>query len=190
MLLRVLIAVLVVSLPAAARSATIVGPLDGATGINDLIVDGQAYDVTFLTDVSYAAAFPTPPVFMNNSGGAFDAAVAIASELNAAQVTLLTGPTLTQGGGGANAYFVPYQFPSALGPLYATSIAGGLHGNNTLPWFVNGNGQVYFNSAGSVGDAWAAMTPMSAAAPEPATAWLLLLGLGGLGVFARRRRIA
>ena len=64
-------------------------------GIDGLVVDGVTYDVTFFNasyDTVYAS---TPPTFIVNSSGAFEAAFELADALNALGVQHLDGLTAT-----------------------------------------------------------------------------------------------
>ena len=84
---------LVFSLTAANATPVLEGTTTDPTGINDLVVDGTTYDVTFSIK-SYNALFPllSPPTFEGNSTGAKDASNALAAALLAANVTSLDSP--------------------------------------------------------------------------------------------------
>jgi hypothetical protein len=161
-------------------AATLVGTTSDATGIDGLVVDGVTYDVTFVHasyDTVYAS---TPPTFIGNQSGAFDAASALATALNALGVQYLAGlstplewatvPYELLTGVTAYACFDPSN-SFCFGTPWVPEIYGeGTGGNSFTFYYIDYT--VFTSSA----------TPLPAALPLFAT------GLGGLGLLGWRRK--
>ncbi|HEY4080546.1 MAG TPA: PEP-CTERM sorting domain-containing protein [Burkholderiaceae bacterium] len=74
-----------------------------AIGVQDLVVSGVNYDVSFVTG-SYNSLFAsTPPTFLGNAAGALEAGLALINLMNAQTATLLGNSGTCCG-----AVFVPY----------------------------------------------------------------------------------
>jgi hypothetical protein len=112
-----LLAYAAISIVAAGPShaMSLVGTPSDASGIDGLVVDGVTYDVTFYNSSYDSIYSSTVPTFLGNSGGAADAASALASVLSSFGVTELVGI-----GPQANALLVPFsdaRLYRARGPL-------------------------------------------------------------------------
>jgi hypothetical protein len=159
-----------------ATAQTIVGPLNAATGINGLVVDGQTINVTFETG-TFASAFPQDsPYYLNNSNGGIDAANAIASELHAAGVTGIgTGQTLAS-------IFIPVALPSGM----TVSVAALGQVSDPRGWVAN-SGLSSTNTTLMSPDYWAVINaPATGSAPLPPWA-VIALGAALLLLGARRK---
>src|SRR5205085_10381886 len=105
--------------------AILLGPTNGATGINSLLVDGTLYNVTFVHG-TYANVYPsgTTPIFAGNSSLAADAATALAAALTSFGVTDLTGaiPEPVPGGTEVFAYIPDVTATGLFGEVSARSL--------------------------------------------------------------------
>jgi hypothetical protein len=177
-----------VTMMLSARAQTLVGPLNAVTGINELTVNGQTLNVTFLVNVPYATAFSgNNPFFSGNSSGGKAAANAIGIFLSSAGASAIAG-----GNSGSEAIFVPVGMQSAgLVPSWEMADSG------TFPtiWGValgipGGANFVDFNAAGAPNDAWAivsAAQPSDSTSDGPIPLWAIgALGAGLIGVASRR----
>lgn len=180
------IAVLTLSLavllqPNASDATTIVGPLDAATGIDGLNVDGTEVNVTFLGNTSFSTAFPANnPFYDGNSSGAADAANAMGIEMSAAGVIALAGATCA-----CETVYVPFGIPMPSVPTQAFGPVG------PAVWGVligKPGGSVFIDTRPDLpgSNYWAVVTPASTGVPEPATFGLFSLGLVGMGLVWRR----
>jgi hypothetical protein len=70
---------------------TLAGTTSDASGIDGLVVDGVTYDVRFYNSSYDSIYSSTAPTFLGKSGGAADAASALASALSSFDVTELVG---------------------------------------------------------------------------------------------------
>jgi len=185
-------------------SAGLVGTTTNPTGVTDLVVDGNTYDVTFSTDF-FLNVFPTGPQF-NDWIPATDAATALAAALNSYGVTALGGHSCAtlanidhQGGCG-----LLFPFPTVPGWEISTATAGWFYWQGD-PSFTPpipphsdtefGQSWTYFSNAnpalGLTGNEyleWAHFTLTATGAPEPASLLLFAIGLSVLSQTAWRRR--
>jgi hypothetical protein len=177
-----------------ATAATVAGPVNAATGINDLTftANSQNYDVnvTWVTGQSYNTIFgATPPLFLDNfalSGAAGGALLTALTDLGVSHLA------------GASDYSRLYLPASVLyNPAYTNgSKSAGIYletgnGPGGLAWFSGGynndTGRVLGVLGGTTTEFYAVYTN-AAPVPVPAAAWLMLSGLSGLGAFVRRKR--
>jgi hypothetical protein len=178
------LAALLCSLSGAATAATILGPLTAVTAVDNLLVDGTQVDVTFAHDTTWSAAFPTNNPFYNgNSHGAEDAANAIASALSSAGATGLAGG-LPSGG---NSVWVPFSPPNPQNQNFISTWAFSNAGAAPTVWSVVPDPEFVGESVGGP-NFYAVVTPQTSSVPDPASGWLMLMGL--VALFARKRLAA
>jgi hypothetical protein len=166
----------------------IVSP-NNVSGVDGLsFTDGsQAYtlDVSFVVNSSYDSVYsPNPPTFFNNSVDATLAADALGSAFNSLGVTNIAGvtpvPTIGQ------TVDIPTGI-SQFGPYFGPSV-----------FLASGSNQSWITSDFAVGPStevapadWQSLAVFTnvteSPVPLPTSAWLLLSGIGALGVMGRRR---
>jgi hypothetical protein len=187
--------------PAAAGPTLLVnssGQLTGATGVD---VNGTLYDVTFV-DGTCNSVFGGCANFVFDENGAFAAANSLVALFAGAPtfnstadlVSGCDGPATTSFAGTSYCeMFVPF---SANAGLVAVIDAYNFSGNGS-DQVVNGsllfdaNYDTTYQAAWQADDlVWAVFTPASASLPEPSTWALMLLGFFGIGIAARRKRMA
>jgi len=165
---------------------TLVGPTTDPTGINGLVVDDVAYNVTFSI-----TAFDSP--FMRGTAASQDAATAVAAVFSSAGVTELGGTALMPFG-----FYLIYvdsgfdQFGLSEGTHCEVNSTGGSCSPSN--WTFDGGAAVPLGAfvpipgAAPFTYAMAAdFTPVSSNVPEPASIALFCAGLLGIGL--RRRRL-
>lgn len=172
---------------AVSAAPVLVGTSTDPTGIEGLVVDGTAYDVTFSTQ-SYIEQFAEgSPAFLGNASGAADATTAVASFFN-------TVPTVTGlGNEPCTTYVCAVEVP------YAIEYGFDVHSDDAAlagTWTTCNNNCNFWEESlplglGAFPNAyleWAVFTPV-APVPIPASLTLLLSGLGGLATirFSSRR---
>ncbi len=112
--------------PAGAVPIVTFGGSGLATGIQDLVVDGTAYDVSFVPG-SYASVFASStPTFLANGPGAEDAAAAMVSVISAQSGLVRTTTVAT--GDGLEVPYGTFQF-SQSGVLHTDYLAAQLGTN-------------------------------------------------------------
>lgn len=172
--------ILLVAGGAVFASPTLVGTTTDPTGINNLVVDGTRYDVTFGTS---QPSSPWAPL----SGGGTGAAVALASALNGLGVTGL---------GGDNSFVPFFALLVDYGPECRNLCT---HGGDAAE-FESGqgwrpdetfsnviNGYIVFGCSGTGRPCIEGATfTATKGVPEPASLALFALGLVGVGLSRRR----
>lgn len=199
---RVSIIVLCILPAAMSQAETILGSLDAVTGVEDLQVSygdtDYLYDVSFVSGVelTYNQVYASsPPTFYNNFKGAQVAATELANLFQASGVTSVVGATpipISPGGPVQLEILTPY------GPGPGADASGGYvaeetdYVSNRVPsWIPVGPGccggtlDIAGNPVGYAVYDLVSATPV----PLPAAGWLLLSGMGGLGLLAHRRSV-
>ena len=173
-MLAAMAALVGVSVCAPAFAAVIlVGSTSNATGVDGLVIGGQTYDVSFVGG-TYGGVFSgQTPTFFNDPIGAAGADAALVAALESLDVSFVTNHSTS------------FYVPSSVGPIGIAD--GGLDILTGLPLWIATPPQLISNN--TKGD-WAVFTLASSPAPEPAEWVLMLLGLGGLGLTLRPRRLA
>ena len=179
----------------ATSAATIVGPPDGVTGIEDLEVNGTFYDVTFTVLGPYNNRHPDPdnPEFLNDTPSSSAARAAILQVIyDAGNITQITN---------MNTNFWFFERNAGPAPIYvvvpdaltATNVNGSVFGwvntipfgpGNTVSGRFGGDGLLRTGNYGNI--RYASFVEVPAPIPSPTAAIVGLVGLAGLGM--RRRR--
>ncbi len=150
------------------------------SGIEDLVVGSNIYDITFVAGVNYNTAYNNIAVAYSNAG---DIVSAIIATLNAEPKTPYNQPNIA-GTSGSQSNFV---LPSAINSSNVT-VRGGdhnaAHGAASLYSALPSGTNFARNGVLSSSYAWAIVT----AVPLPAALPLFASGLGALGLFAWRRK--
>lgn len=171
---------LMIAACSAAGAQTLVGTPSDAIGFDDVVVDGQTYDVTF-GGGPFNQAFPSGLTFTSEASG-LDAA---GSLLNAFVKFSVTG--FSPGQPCDESYCavgIPFDIVDAAGDQYSwvvqsdeafpawniATFPNGWAGNTQPPYF------------------WGVFKPATGA-PEPAPLGLMVLGLAGVGFASRKRKI-
>jgi hypothetical protein len=158
----------------AGAAAVLVGTTTDPTGIDGLVVDGTNYNVAFSTT--------TYNTFNYGTVLSADSAKALAAALFTFGVTAFEG---APPGSGVSGYEVTVDNPDNAYSDYALFRLDEPPGSG-YPW---GNGITFTGFLGNLGDgvyiAAADFTP--APVPVPASIWLILSGLAGLGLAGWRR---
>jgi hypothetical protein len=173
------------------NAQTIIGPLNGVTGIQGLTFtsSGTVYtlNVAFVTDASYSTAYASPPLFGNNdatdANNAVSAIVAFLQRSNAAALT-----------GGAKTFVVPDNPPNG---GVVESVTGGEYASSGSPptyYWSNFGGGSYALTGGTPTStfSWVVLqTQGSSASPAssdgPLPLWAIgALGAGLVGIASRR----
>ena len=155
-----------------AVASTLIGTASDPSGIDGLVVDGTTHDVAFIGGVgtSYNGVYAsTPPTFLGNASGAFDAATAIATAFNTLGVSIPE----------TELYYVP---GTVVTPDFNTGTAAVNTANNTWSTQLSGSDVDQDNIANFN------FTVFTAAVPEPSTWAMMVLGFCGLGFMAYRRK--
>jgi hypothetical protein len=158
------------AMPQAARAETLIGTTSSSTGLDGLVVDGTTYDVAFIGGIgtSYNTTYPsTPPTFLGNTSGAFDAATAIAASFNALAVS--TPQT--------EIYYVPAT-------TVTSNFTTGTEVEFISTWITQSAGS--FDNQTNVTNFNFAVFTAASAVPEPSTWAMMILGFCGLGFMAYR----
>jgi hypothetical protein len=174
------------------NASSLVGTTSDASGINGLVVDGVTYDVKFFNSSFDSIYSSTAPTFLGNSGGAADAASALAAALTFFSVTQLVGI-----GPQDNALLVPFS-DARTGVLPCGDCSGynvsyvafqspyvnGMWGTNTS----GSNDSVTYSCCDYVVFAPNNGVGNTPAVPEPSTWAMMILGFLGVGFLAYRRK--
>jgi hypothetical protein len=177
------------------RAATLVGPTDAVTGIDDLTFQfssGQTatYNVTFEPgsyNSVYGANTEGTTLFWGDATDALAAAGSIFTTLTTAGVYGLVGPLNASTNDTYLGFAIPQEvYNGDLVDLVATDI---LFDNPSGPVCCEFEGSPDNLPIGNTGDANVAYVVFSPV-PLPGTAWLLLSALGGLGYVTLLRRTA
>ena len=134
----------------------LVGPTDGATGIQGLEIDGVTYDVTFSNGAtSYEGFYGTDtPTFLGDSSdlsGPFAAAAAIADFLNANSVTDISNMGALNPGDPFRILFIPAVIDINVGPDLVTA-ANVVYPGTT--WGSGGTGRTGSETTSQTSLAW------------------------------------
>jgi hypothetical protein len=157
-----------------AKAVTIVGSTTNPTGLDGLVIDGATYNVAFLSDVTYAVAYPvgSPPAFFGNQTGASDAADAITAAFNSFGVSPAAfGEAL-----------IPYKIENGAEFGYLSSgFPNPTFQSNTYESVNNGGATSQF-------ERYTKFAEIRSGVPESSTWAMMLLGFAGVGFMAYRRR--
>ena len=178
-----LAAALMITASGAAGAQTLVGTPSDATGFDDLVVDGQTYDVTF-GGGPFNQAFPSGLTFTSEASG-LDAAESLLNAFVQFSVTSLSGPAQPCAESLFCAVGIPFDIVDAAGDQYSwvvqsneefpawniATFPNGWDGNTPPPYF------------------WGIFTPVPKGVPEPAPLGLMVLGLAGVGFASRKRKV-
>jgi hypothetical protein len=188
-LLRLLAGIAALALSGAALATPSLAPgstLTDPTGIDNLVVDGKTYDVTFSIN-DYLRTFLFGPDFTTTSG-ADDAASAVATFFTGAGVTGLDGNPC---GNGATVAALICQIYVPSGASGGLALGSQAH-DQGAGWYEIGPEKLVpdtdtLGAVGVVYNEWAVFTRTTPSAAEPTT--LVLFGLGLVGVALSRRRL-
>jgi hypothetical protein len=152
----------------AAATPVLVGTTTDPTGIDGLVVDGTTYDVAF--------SITTLNTFTQGTTQSTESEISLANALNNLGVTALGGAT-------AGIYFIDVDMTVGTKLFDADYCKGDVVGCTAGTWlpstFVDlslGNNSQYYLAAADF-----------APVPVPASIWLILSGLAGLGLTGWRR---
>jgi hypothetical protein len=170
-----------------AEAATLVGQSTDASGIDDLVVDGVSYNVSF-EHVNYGSVPGlNPSTFYGNPSGAFDASSALISALNSFGVTGLVD---VSGSFVRNedlvVPIVVNQFGLAVvGAQCISNSSGCVTGWDQVNTALPDNGMEIFSSDQEFDFA---VFSAGAATPLPAALPLFATGLGAMGLLIWRKK--
>jgi hypothetical protein len=154
-----------------------VGTTSDPTGINDLVIDGTTYNVTF-------SFTPAASLFTAGTQQSRDAATSLASAL-----TDLSVVGLNNSGGPAIGLTVQVDgITPGDGVGYGFSSQQWFAGFTSTPPSFGSNIFCDLNKGVCGGDVTVAANFTAAATPLPAALPLFAVGLGGLGLLGRRRK--
>lgn len=171
---------------AAAADPTLVGTTTDATGINGLVVAGQAYDVTFRHgsyDMLFTGTAP-PPAFLN-SPNVFLTETPLDNFVTSSGITGLLGSAC----GLANSctVFVPSgTYTNAFGTVFVNGAGteGGKDG-----WVNFAGAPITATQPASGGFVYGVFTRETAHVPAPDMLWLTALALAGIALARHRREL-
>jgi hypothetical protein len=170
-----------------AEAATLVGQSTDASGIDDLVVDGVSYNVSF-EHVNYGSVPGlNPSTFYGNPSGAFDASSALISALNSFGVTgLVDVPGSFVRNEDLVVPIVVNQFGLAVvGAQCISNSSGCVTGWDQVNTSLPDNGMEIFPSDQEFDFA---VFSAGAATPLPAALPLFATGLGAMGLLVWRKK--
>jgi len=186
-----LMAATIIVAPSTVNASTIlVGSPAAASGIDGLAfaADGIDYtaNVSFVPNVSYSSFYSaSPPTFFGNDDAAEAAAQAIASFLTLSNVANIAGALANYG---VEQVAVPTEYSSGpYSPTYDYWGATNYLSGSPSAWILEAVGAQLDEPLPSVALTSFSDLSSTLAVPLPSAGWLLLSGVGGLGVLVRKR---